>query len=228
MTPGDMPDFEPAVGMAYKAFANLTDAAVKHMIIISDGDPAAPSGTLISPDEVAGSDHLDRGGRPPTGRRKAATLPTSPRPPAASSTRSTIPTPCRGFISARPAASPGRWSSRTSGAFSLQTRTPHEIISGIDALPPITGFVLTSRKENPLVETVLVSPQPAGEDNNTILAAWPYGLGKAVAFTSDDGARWTKQWPDRVVLRQAFRADHPLGDAAGRRQRQIHHGHGSR
>ena len=51
--------------------------------------------------------------------------------------------------------------------------------------------MLTSRKENPLVETVLVSPQPASEDNNTILAGWTYGLGKAVAFTTDAGERWT-------------------------------------
>jgi len=70
------------------------------------------------------------------------------------------------------------------------------MISGIETpLPPITGFVLTSKKDNPLVEVSLVSPQPPGERNSTILASWTYGLGKAVAFTTDAGALWTQKWP---------------------------------
>ncbi len=48
MTPGDMPDFEPGMTMARDAFKKLTDAAVKHMIIISDGDPSAPSNGVIN------------------------------------------------------------------------------------------------------------------------------------------------------------------------------------
>ncbi len=43
MTPGDMPDFDPTMKMAIKAFNGLKDAAVKHMVIISDGDPSPPS-----------------------------------------------------------------------------------------------------------------------------------------------------------------------------------------
>jgi hypothetical protein len=46
-----------------------------------------------------------------------------------------------------------------------------------------------------LVEIPLVSPQPAG-NQNAILASWQYGLGRAVAFTTDAGQRWTKTWPD--------------------------------
>jgi hypothetical protein len=85
-----------------------------------------------------------------------------------------------------------------------QLKTLHEMTSGITALPPITGFVLTTRKDNPLVETPLVSPLPVGEDNNTLLAGWTYGLGKAVAFTSDAGARWTKTWPDQPAYDKLF------------------------
>ena len=40
--------------------------------------------------------------------------------------------------------------------------------------------------------------------NDTILAAWPYGLGKAVAFTSDDGTRWTKHWPGEPAYDKLF------------------------
>jgi hypothetical protein len=71
-----------------------------------------------------------------------------------------------------------------------------EPITGLGAtVPPISGLVLTSVKENELVEVPIVSPLPAGQVN-PILAHWTYGLGRSVAFTSDAGRRWAKSWPD--------------------------------
>ena len=64
-----------------------------------------------------------------------------------------------------------------------------------EELPAITGLVLTSPKENELVEIPLVSPLPTGQFN-PLLAHWTYGLGRSVAFTSDAGRRWAKAWPD--------------------------------
>ena len=64
-----------------------------------------------------------------------------------------------------------------------------------EQLPPITGLVLTSPKENELVEIPIVSPLPTGQVN-PVLAHWTYGLGRSVAFTSDAGRRWAKAWPD--------------------------------
>ena len=64
-----------------------------------------------------------------------------------------------------------------------------------EQLPAITGLVLTSPKENELVEIPLVSPLPTGQ-LNPLLAHWSYGLGRSVAFTSDAGRRWAKSWPD--------------------------------
>ena len=60
---------------------------------------------------------------------------------------------------------------------------------------PITGLVLTSLKENELVEVPIVSPLPTGQVN-PVLAHWTYGLGRSVAFTPDAGRRWAKAWPD--------------------------------
>ena len=60
--------------------------------------------------------------------------------------------------------------------------------------PPLTGYVLTTVKDSPLVEVALVNPLPEGEKYNTLLASWTYGLGKAVAFTSDAGHRWATAW----------------------------------
>jgi hypothetical protein len=55
--------------------------------------------------------------------------------------------------------------------------------------------VLTTVKQNPLVEVVLRSPQPVTEKNATLLATWTYGAGKAAVFTTDAGRRWAVGWP---------------------------------
>jgi hypothetical protein len=44
------------------------------------------------------------------------------------------------------------------------------------------------------VEVSLASPKPTERANATILASWTYGLGKAVAWTTDAGRRWATQW----------------------------------
>ena len=62
-------------------------------------------------------------------------------------------------------------------------------------LPDLRGFVRTTLKPGPLVEAPIKSPRQAGVDY-PILAYWPYGLGKAVAFTSDAGRPklWCAGW----------------------------------
>ena len=42
MTPGDMPDFEPSLQLAADSFRTLPAVTLKHMIVISDGDPTPP------------------------------------------------------------------------------------------------------------------------------------------------------------------------------------------
>ncbi len=89
--------------------------------------------------------------------------------------------------------------------FTAQVRYPHEMLAGIDeGYPPMHGYVMTSVKKNPLVEVSLTAPEPAGQDNTTLLASWTYGLGKTVCFTSDDGARWTTAWADWANYDQFF------------------------
>jgi Mg-chelatase subunit ChlD len=70
----------------------------------------------------------------------------------------------------------------------------HEMLRGVAApLPPVTGYVLTTPKDSPLVEIPLEAPAPKGR-TNALLAGWQYGLGRAVAYTSDGGRRWAKAW----------------------------------
>ncbi|NUM48221.1 MAG: VWA domain-containing protein [Anaerolineales bacterium] len=61
------------------------------------------------------------------------------------------------------------------------------ILAGINEVPPLYGYVGTSSKAT--AQTILVSAQ-----GDPILAQWQYGLGKAVAFTSDASPRWAKDW----------------------------------
>jgi len=70
---------------------------------------------------------------------------------------------------------------------------PHVVTDGIDEFPSITGLVLTTPKDSPLVQNILMSPQP-GDAEHPILSVWTYGLGHSAALTTDVGQRWTKSW----------------------------------
>ncbi|GER89199.1 VWA domain-containing protein [Dictyobacter vulcani] len=63
----------------------------------------------------------------------------------------------------------------------------HPILTGIDGLPTLSGYVATTPK--PAAQMVLVSHL-----DDPVLAVWQYGLGRVVAWTSDDLGLWTKNW----------------------------------
>ena len=194
MTPGDMPDFDPGMELAKKEFARIPDAAVKHMIVISDGDPSPPSAGVVKAlakmnvtvSTVAVGTH----GMLPNNTLKKLAKDTGGKHWLVTNAKA-LP---RIFQrEARRIAQPLIY--ENPAGFQPQIRFPHEMISGIDgALPPLTGYVMTTKKENPLVEVSLVCPQPGAEEYRTLLASWTYGLGKAVAFTSDAGRRYTTPW----------------------------------
>jgi len=63
------------------------------------------------------------------------------------------------------------------------------IMEGITSAPELLGYVATTPKQTSQV--ILRGPAPF---NDPILATWQYGLGRAVAFTSDATAHWGAQW----------------------------------
>ena len=67
----------------------------------------------------------------------------------------------------------------------LGTGSP--ILAGITAVPPLYGYVGTSPKDT--AQVILRTPQ-----GDPLLAAWQYGLGRAVAWTSDATGRWASDW----------------------------------
>jgi hypothetical protein len=73
--------------------------------------------------------------------------------------------------------------------FKPQLRSASEVTRGIGIAeyPQLLGYVATSLK--PRAETPLLTPK-----GDPLLAHWQYGLGRAVAFTSDARAKWGKNW----------------------------------
>jgi Ca-activated chloride channel family protein len=74
--------------------------------------------------------------------------------------------------------------------FKPQLTSPaHEAIQEIDfkGVPPLGGYVATTLK--PTADMVLMSHQ-----EDPVLATWRFGLGRAVAFTSDAKAKWGVLW----------------------------------
>ncbi|MFQ5398820.1 MAG: VWA domain-containing protein [Anaerolineae bacterium] len=61
------------------------------------------------------------------------------------------------------------------------------ILAGITAVPPLYGYVGTSAKDT--AQVILNTHQ-----GDPLLAAWQYGLGRTIAWTSDATGRWAADW----------------------------------
>lgn len=176
----------PALEEAYQALAPLSsrDAAVKHIILLTDGQSGSGPYEEIAKKMIAADITLSTIG---VGNDVDAKLLQS------------LATMCAGHY--HPVTDPNKLPQ----AFIREARTirknviketPFEpqvvpsgspIVSGLGRLPPLQGFVLTGPK--PAAYTPIRSPQ--GEP---IFAHWQVGLGRTAAFTSDATNRWAKHW----------------------------------
>jgi hypothetical protein len=198
MTPGDMPDFDPSLQMAMKGLNAVKDAMSKHIVVISDGDPTPPSARVIS--QLAAS------------KITVTTVLTAAHgnDPGSMSVMRNLAQRTKGRFynvtnpralpriyqkEARSISRPLIFEQNPPWAPKLNYPVTEPIMNLPEPLPGISGLVLTSAKENELVEIPMISPLPAGQ-TNPLLAHWTYGLGRSVAFTSDAGRRWAKAWPD--------------------------------
>jgi uncharacterized membrane protein/Mg-chelatase subunit ChlD len=194
MQPGDMPEFEPGMKKMLAAFIR-TKASVKLMIVISDGDPSPPSNATLQ--------RYKRAGIQVTG----VAVGTHGAAGHATLKKIANVTGGRYYVVKDPRALPKIYVSEVrrvarplifepDSPVQPQIIYPHEILQGIEGkLPPISGFVMTTLKENPLVEVAVISPLPTDAKNSTILASWTYGLGRTAVLTTDAGHRWA-QWTD--------------------------------
>jgi uncharacterized membrane protein/Mg-chelatase subunit ChlD len=194
LTPQDMPDFQPSMQLAIRSL-RVVPAAIKHMIIISDGDPTPPTQGLL--DEFAAA------------KVKISTVAVGSHGPAGSQTLEEIAERTGGtYYEAVNASALPRIFQREAmrvtqplirepeGGFAPQITFPHEVLTGLPRdLPRTLGYVLTTVKDSGLVEvTMRAGEANIDAENQTILATWTYGLGRTGVFTSDAGRRWTNAW----------------------------------
>jgi uncharacterized membrane protein len=183
MNPGDMPSFQAPMEAAYEALAKST-ASLKHLIVFSDGDPGAPTKSLVQ-DIV-------------THRITISTVMIGGH--VAPDTMTTLAVQGHGRFWAVDSASdlPQIFIKEASvilksaifeEPFKPQLKSTSEIVKGIGAqdYPALLGYVCTTPKGRAEVPLVTQKGDP-------LLAHWQYGLGRAVAFTSDARAKWAANW----------------------------------
>lgn len=85
------------------------------------------------------------------------------------------------------------------GPFFPRIASPGDLLQGIDlgAFPQLDGYVVTTPK--PAAEQYLISAK-----QDPVLAAWSYGLGRSVAWTSDSTGVWTAGFLGSAVSSQLF------------------------
>lgn len=190
--PGDMPSLERIVGLALEGLGP-TPASIKHMVVLSDGDPDMPSQALV--DAV---------------RAQRITISTvcygNHNEPAFLARMQDLARQGGGksYLLERPQDLPEifiREATRVQKALISEQRfqpvlsVRGAVLGGIGAeeIPPLDGYVLTTPKDLATVHIV----RPAGAEDpfdDPVMATWTYGLGRSIAFTSDAGRRWGKDW----------------------------------
>ena len=183
MNQGDLPSFQNVMTMGYQGLKAST-ASIKHMILFSDGDPGGPSDELMANfrnERITVSTVLIAGHAGPDTMIEIAEKGDG-----------------RFYNITNPAQLPQIFLKETAvilktaiyeEPFTPQQVAASEALTGFEAggYPQLLGYVATSEK--PRAETPLLTAQ-----GDPLLAHWQYGLGRAVAFTSDARAKWGSHW----------------------------------
>ncbi|HRF02450.1 MAG TPA: VWA domain-containing protein, partial [Pirellulaceae bacterium] len=223
MSPGDMPDFDASMQLALDGLGPLR-ASVKHMIIISDGDPAPPSPALldgfvdanIEISTVAVGTH-----GPPT----ATPLQAIADATGGKFYNVTDPQALPRIFQreARKVAKPLIFENPAGiSVLPRPSAYAHPALQGLslESLPPIRGYVSTTIKQNPLVEQLLIAAAPDdGGQNSSLFATWRFGLGRCTVLTTDAGRRWATDWRamagyDRFFAQVIRHAMRPVDESA--------------
>jgi uncharacterized membrane protein len=191
MNQGDLGSFQNILQMSHDALKKST-ANLKHIIVFSDGDPGGPTPALMQEivgDRITVSTVLISGHSPPDtmismaeqgkGRFYNVTSPNDLPQIFLKETAVIL----KSAIYEEP--------------FKPQLRSASEVVRGIGSgeYPTLLGYVATTPK--PRAETPLWT-----DKGDPLLAHWQYGLGRAVAFTSDAKAKWARIWLNWDKYRQ--------------------------
>jgi len=191
MNQGDLGSFQGVLQQAHQALKKST-ASLKHIIVFSDGDPGAPTAELMQAivgDRITVSTVLISGHSPPDtmewmaaqGKGRAYNVNSPDELPQIFIKETAV------ILKSAIYEDP----------FQPQVQARTELVNGIDRTeyPKLLGYVATTPK--PRAETPLLT-----DKGDPLLAHWQYGLGRAVAFTSDAKARWARIWLNWDKYRQ--------------------------
>lgn len=186
---GDMPDFSPSLNVALQGLIRV-NAGQKHIIMISDGDPTLPPNSLLQK-------FIDA-------KISISTVGVFPHSPADTTRMQKISRDTGGEhyevdsqamlaklpqIFIKEAQTVRRSLIWEGTAFSPRiVDAAAETMRGVLSVPPISGYVVTADREGLSVVTM------RGQENDPIAAQWQFGLGRAMAFTSDSATRWSPSW----------------------------------
>jgi len=188
-TSGDMPDFDSSLKMALKALKKAK-AALKHCIIISDGDPSLSDPML-----------------PARFKRAKITISTIAIAPHGGSTVGTMrrianATGGRYYWPKSPKLLPQifikeamtvRRSVIFTQPFTPRLERATDPVKGFlgTSLPQLEGYVVTTAKDRAEVPLTVKLKDSL---TDPVLAHWRYGEGKAAAFTSSAAPNWAPKW----------------------------------
>ena len=184
--PGDLPAFAPGMKMALEALKK-SDAATKHCILISDGDASPPPPELLQ--EFAAA------------KISISTVAIGTEAPMFAKVLQAIPSVTGGrfYDPQDPNELPRIFvkEAKTLKRSMIQNTTFVPVVEvysptlkGIDAMPPLHAYVLTT----PKARSVTILKGPEKEEINPVLSTWRFGLGKTAAFTSDLSPNWGSDW----------------------------------
>ncbi len=191
--PEDMPAFDNIMTMAFKGL-KASDAATKHCIVISDGDPQPPTPALLAQYNAE--------------KITVSTVAINPHGGQTVDLMEAIANKTGGrfYYPQDPNQLPSIFikEAKTLKRSMLQNKTfapdvefPSPVLKGMDAMPQLHGYVLTTPK--PRASLVLNAPPLAeeiakGDTPDPVLAIWRYGLGTTAAWTSDFAPNWAREW----------------------------------
>ncbi|CAN5535242.1 VWA domain-containing protein [soil metagenome] len=201
MQQGDMPDFHSVMDLALNGVNGQgglirSNARQKHVIIISDGDPAPPSAALVAAYNAA--------------QVTVSTVSVYPHnadpdklPPNMKNIAKDLKGKAYGPINDNPNQLPQIFIKEASIVRrsliqeSLEPNPPiainmkessNQFMKGINGTIPTgtRGMVLTSKKQSPQIDLAMT----AGKNDDPLLAYWQAGLGRVICYTSDAMPKW--------------------------------------
>ena len=203
MQNGDMPDFDTTMKMAVDGLLKLhREAPIKpsqmHMIIISDGDPQPPSDevirSMVKNKITCSTVAIGYGAHVVEKTLRDIAIKTHPGQDGSKHFY-----PCRNpnqlpqiFVKEAKIVRRSLIQESKDPPFRPRVAMPFDqLVAGLGgAIPPITGYVLTTPKPEALLPVV----RPSDKGNDPILAYWNYEMGKMAVFTSGYWPTWGKDW----------------------------------